>query len=86
MRLHLSRLAVSSEPKACCEGTGASAAPPISRPTALHETSTDNPSQLLCFCPRCVIKYLNQFGEFMALVIATSLFFSSVVGDVTDKR
>ena len=27
----------------------------------------------------CVIKYLNQFGEFMALVIAFSLLFSSVV-------
>ena len=31
------------------------------------------------FLLMCVIKYLNQFGEFMALVIITSLFFSTIV-------
>ena len=31
------------------------------------------------FLLMCVIKYLNQFGEFMALVIITSLFFSCII-------
>ena len=31
------------------------------------------------FLLMCVIKYLNQFGEFMALVIITSLLFSSII-------
>ena len=31
------------------------------------------------FLLMCVIKYLNQFGEFMALVIVTSLLFSSLI-------
>lgn len=31
------------------------------------------------FLLMCVIKYLNQFGEFMALVIITSILFASII-------